>query len=35
VIENRSVPRLANETESVAILKKIGVTDPIMRPKQE
>lgn len=33
VIDDYAVPRLANATESAAILRKIGVTEPIMRPK--
>lgn len=35
VIENRGVPRLANASEVTSILKKIGVTDTKIRPKQE
>lgn len=31
IIENYSTPRLANETEKQSILKKINITDPIMK----
>ncbi len=35
VIENASTPRPANETEAAQILKKIGATEKIIKPKLE
>ena len=33
VIENASTPRLGNETETQLILKKVGATEKIIKPK--
>lgn len=34
MIENRSVPRLANSTEAENILRKIGATERVVRPRR-